>query len=427
MAHLYVNSSAYEVRTHSFSGSETFNFCPQKYKLTRVDGWNEIGTSAARLFGLALESAVKTYHETGLDLEAGLVHFTNEWTDIKELHTFEKWAEKNEFSPQAKATLKRLGIKGFRAGDQIKYTATEGNWENLLVVGQEMLKLYHLRLPLFPIDLAFTPKFQVKYYKELFPSTDMAGIEFVSYIDMLTRSKASLGDGLIVDIKTSSYALDTTPGILALDQQLRTYAWVTGVPDVAFLWFQKTGRSLERGSNVSLLEAVRKFVAGQSAVVIKSQEAEPAKPADPEKPRSKPKEAVPEETWIVENEDVVEQMFEHCGKGQTGDEKTARNIFIRENATLVKKEQLTRQRVQFQTAHIGLVEQLEASRQIGQDAVQIVYSSQENYWPKRGSIRGMDKKCLNCPMRGICLTNESLRDTLVYRNNEEWAEPAETD
>jgi PD-(D/E)XK nuclease superfamily len=426
MAHLYVNSNGYEVWTHSFSGSDTFNFCPQKYKLTRVDGWNEIGTSAARLFGLALEAAIKTYHESDLNLEAGLVHFTNEWTDIKELHTFEKWAEKNEFGPAQKATLKRLGIRGFRAGDPIKYTATEGSWENLRQVGQEMLKLYHLRLPMFPIDPAFTPKFQVKYSKEVFPGTDMAGIEIVSYIDMLARSKASLGDGLIVDIKTSSYALDMTPGILALDQQLRTYAWITGVPDVAFLWFQKVSRELEKGYEVASLEPIPVkansnlpvYKAGISWVIAALDKGDGFAPGD--------------FVWLVSSQNELEKMNEAQGYKngkleQTNVAKERKLAWLKENAIRVPTNILTKQRIQFQIAHIGLAEQVEASKQIGQDVVQIVYANQENYWPLKGSIRGLDKKCLTCQMRGICLKNDALRDTLVYRNNEEWDARADQD
>jgi len=426
MAFLYVNPKGYEVRSFSYSQGVTFHECAQKYKLQRLDGWNEIGTSAARLFGLALEAAIKTYHETDLDLEAGIVHFVNEWTDIKELHTFERWAEKNDFSPRAKSTLKRLGIRGFRAGDPIKYTPGEGNWENLLQVGQEMLKLYHLRLPLSPIDLSAQPQFQIKHYKELFPGTELSGIEFVAYIDMMARDKNSLGDARFWDIKTSGASLDLTPGILALDQQIRSYAWITGCADGGMIYFQKQGRGLERGIEVSLLADAGDFKAGQSAVVIKYQEAVeavPARPADPAKPRSKPKEAVPavpEETWIVENESIIEQMFQHCGKGQTKEEKDARNIFIRENATLIAKENVTRQKLHFVTAHISLSDQAEAARQIGQDVAAITHANAENWWPKTGGVRFPNNRCCTCQMRGICLDSPELRDKLVHRADDAW-------
>lgn len=427
MAHLYVNSQGYEVRSFSYSQGTVFHECAQKYKLQRLDGWNEIGTSAARLFGLALEAAIKTYHENNLDLEAGLNHFIGEWTDIKELHTFERWAEKNDFSPRAKATLKRLGIRGFRAGDHIKYTPSEGNWENLLQVGQEMLRLYHIRLPFSPIDLSAQPKFQIKYYKELFPGTDLSGIEFVAYIDMIAKDKNSLGDARFWDIKTSGASLDMTPGILALDQQIRSYAWITANPDGGMIYFQKQGRGLERGLEVSLLASAGEFKAGQSAVVIKYQDAEPAKPADPAKPRSKPKEAVPEETWIVENESIIERMFFECGKGQTNDEKDARNLFIRENATLVDKNILTRQKLHFVTAHISLSDQAEAARQIGQDVAAITYANSENFWPKQGGVRFPNNKCVSCVMRGICLDSQELRDRLVHRADDAFDSAGDND
>jgi hypothetical protein len=390
MAYLYVNAQGREVRSHSYSAGSLFHECAQKYKLARLDGWKEREQRASMQFGIALEAAIKTYHE--LDLAEALITFRSIW------------------GPLQNAAL--------------TYTHTEQNWEALGKSGEEMIRLYDLRLPLFPISPSYV-KFQIKYYKELFPGTEMAGIEFVAYVDMLTKSRANLGDPMIVDIKTSGVALDSTPGILALDQQLRTYAWVTGISEVGFLWFQKCGRSLERGDFVALLEnagaqSEPKLYAGESAVVIKYQEAEPARPADPEKPRSKSKEAVPEETWIVENESVIEQMFEKCGRGQTKEEKDARTAFIQTNAVKVDKNTLTRQRVSFVSAHIGAAEQLEAARQIGQDVAQIVYSNQENFWPLQGGIRYPNNKCCSCAMRGNCLTNAELRDKLVFRSDEDW-------
>jgi PD-(D/E)XK nuclease superfamily len=423
MASLYVNPQGYEVRSFSYSQGVTFHECAQKYKLQRLDGWNEIGTSAARFFGLALEAAIKTYHETDLDLDAGLVHFVNEWNDIKELHTFERWAEKNEFGPRQKATLKRLGIRGFRAGDHIKYTPSEGNWENLLQVGQEMLKLYHLRLPSSPIDLSLTPKFQIKYYKELFPGTELAGIEFVAYIDMMARKKNSLGDMQFWDIKTSGASLDLTPGILALDQQIRAYAWITGEPNGGMIYFQKVSRSLEKGSEAALLENVpiddfSWHKAGSTVFVAAMDKGDEAAPRDL--------------AWIVSSESELEKMdaaqgFKNGKLEQTNAAKERKLTWLKENAVRVPTNFLTKQKLHFVTAYISAADQEEAARQIGQDVAAITHANAENWWPKQGGVRFPNNRCCTCQMRGICLQNNELRDTLVWRNNEAWDNHADLD
>ena len=393
MAHLYINSKGYEVTRHSYSASDTYKFCAQKYKLARVDGWTEKVKNASQQFGIAIEDSIRFYHETDLDLPAALNKFVTDWAVHK-------------------------------ADTELHYTDTEKNWESLNLSGRELLQLYALRLPSLPILTNPVPKFQVQYSKEVFPGTKLAGIEFIAYVDMIAHTKNSqpwASKKILIDIKTSGVALDTTPGILALDQQLRTYAWVTDIETVAFLWLVKTNRSIEKGSWVSLLADAGKFRAGDRAVVIKFQEAKEAEPADPEKPKSKPKPAVPEETWIVHHTSVIEEMISRCGGGQTKAEKEARDIFIRENATLVPKENLTKQRIQFETANISLADRAEAATTIGHDIAQIVHANEQNYWPKQGSIRGVDKKCCFCVMRGICLNNNELRDSLVQRKDDEWA------
>jgi len=96
-------------------------------------------------------------------------------------------------------------------------------------MGQKMMAEYEEKLPSLPIN---NPKFQLNFKKEVFPGTDLAGIYYTAYIDMLCSN-------LLVDIKTGATGLDETPGLLQLDQQLREYAWVTGEPNVSFLWFTK--------------------------------------------------------------------------------------------------------------------------------------------------------------------------------------------
>jgi len=391
-AYLYINSFGKEVRSHSYSAGSLFNECSQKYKLVRLDGWKEIELRASMEFGKAIENGIQAYHELNRNMEAALKAFHEGYRDR------EGW-DAQKIKP-------------------LKYAPVERDWDTLAAVGEEMIKLYHLRLPSLPFDLSVPPEFQIKYYKEMFPGTDMAGIEFVSYIDMRAHSRLSLGDALGVDIKVMNKAIPE--GMLNLDPQMCTYAWVTGISDWAFLNFIKTNRDLERGSNVSLLEPAGAYKAGTSVIVIKYQEFEPARPADPAKPKSKPKDEIPEETWIVEDESVIERMFQLCGKGQTSAEKDARNLFVRENATKVDKSILTKQQIQFVHGHIGLTEQLEASKRIAHEVVQIVYSNTENYRPKEGGIRFPHDICVRCPMRGICLSNPQLSATLVSRVDEDW-------
>lgn len=382
MTQLYINSKGFPVHSHSYSGGDSFHFCPQKYKLERLDGWKEKRKSAALEFGKALEYAIQVYHNN-FDVEEAVRAFRTQW-DLWE-------------------------------NSEIEYTPVEGSWWNLAQGGAEMIRLYALRLPSFPISFDPKPKFQTKYWKEMFPGSEWAGLEFVAYVDMLAGSRSSLGDPLVIDIKTAGQPLDTTPGILALDQQLRTYAWVTGIPNVGFLWFQKSGRTLERGTEVSLLAPARDFKAGQEVVVIKYQEYEPAKPADPEKPKSKAKPEVPEELWVVKDSDAIDAMFKICGRGQTNLEKEARDQFVRANAVKVEPGAVTRQKVSFHQTYIGEADQLEAAEVIRHDVAQIVQANEDNYWPKLGGVRFPNNKCVRCPMRGICLNNPKLTSDLVER------------
>lgn len=297
----------------------------------------------------------------------------------------------------------------------MKYTATEQNWEVLAKSGEEMIRLYDLRLPLFPIDPR-NVKFQIKYYKELFPGdTNLSGIEFVAYIDMVTKSRATLGDSMIVDIKTSGKAFDSTPGMLSLDQQLRSYAWVTGVPDVAFLNFIKTGRSVDRGDYVALLENHPSGInAGTGMVVAALDKGDEFATGDL--------------AYLVASEALIDDMNQAQGYKngkleQTNAAKERKLNWLKTYALRVPFETFTKQKIQFVNAHIGLNEQLETARQIGQDVAQIVYSNQENFWPLQGGIRFPNDKCVRCQFRGNCLTNPQLRDTLVFRSDEEWDAP----
>lgn len=416
--HLYVNSTGWEVRTHSFSGGEEFRFCPEKYRLHRMSGWNERELSAARLFGLDLEAGIRFFHEHEQDISATVEYFQNRWGNAKEL------AIASEFSDETKQYLKDGGFKNFKPGYGVRYTQTEGSWAALRATGTELLRLRALRYKSWPIDLDCAQfkvqmrnnrAFQLQYRKELFPGTEWAGIEFVAYIDLLAPSRNSLSERG-VDIKTAGQALDTTPGMLALDQQLRTYAWVTGIPDWAFDWNQKVGRTIEKGSKVTVLEGAGSsgpliMFPGTEGIVAALDEGDEFAPGD--------------FAWVVKGEPEIDAMCQAQGYKnekleQTKAAKERKLEWLKNNAARIPTTSLTKQRIQFVTAHIGLAEQQEAAQLVARDVAAIIQANEENFWPKLGSVRGMDKKCLNCQMRGICLNNSEVRDKLIFRTDDEW-------
>lgn len=370
---LYFNSIGNEVRRHSYSGSTTFRYCAKKYELERVRGWHIKGQKASLEFGKTIETAIQRYHMNG-DLKGALLKFSEEWG---------RWEK-----------------------EPLTYTATEENWQALALSGHELLKLYHLKLPFLPFATRGI-KFQVGYTKEVFPGTSLAGIEFVAYVDMVARYKETGGEPLIIDIKTSGTMYSTEPGIHALDQQLRTYAWISGIPNVGFLVFVKTGRAIGRESWVSLLQGVsvgqQEYNAGNQAIVVKTDGGED------------------EKAWIVKPETNLDEYKAAGGdKPQSKTGKEAKQAWLQHNAVLVPINILTKQRIQFLAAHIDADAQQEAASQIGEDIAMIVRANETNTWKRQGGTRFPNNKCTSCCMRGICLKNDKLRDELVERDDKEW-------
>ena len=73
--HLYINSKGYFVTRHSYSGSDSFNYCAKKYYLERVQGWSEKTERSSKHFGIALEKAITFYHQRGLNVSAAVAEF----------------------------------------------------------------------------------------------------------------------------------------------------------------------------------------------------------------------------------------------------------------------------------------------------------------------------------------------------------------
>jgi hypothetical protein len=357
-ASLYVNSKGYGVTRHSYSGSESFRFCARKYYLERVQGWSEKVERAAKFFGIALEKAITCYHQNGLNVSVAVADFCRLWAEHKD--------------------------------KQYEYSSKDGNWETLALSGPELVRLYALRYPTFPYTVP-NPQdaFQVETTFEVFPGTKLAGIEFMSYIDLMAQVKDTFSP-IIIDMKTSGLDI---PELIMLDPQLRSYSWVKQCPDVGFLWFRKCGRSLSKGDDVSLLETYDGIEAGAEAVVLAKDDFG---------------------IWVTPDRRVVDEIDAKF-KGQSKPVVAARQAHIEANATHVPESIVTKQKVQFGHAVISPESAEDIGRSISRDIVNIHAATEENVFPMQSGVRWPNDRCCNCVMRGICSGNSELRDQLVTR------------
>jgi hypothetical protein len=357
--HLYVNSKGYLVTHHSYSGSTSFNFCPRKYYLERVQGWSEKQERAAMKFGIALEAGVTFWHQRGQDTATAVAEFVRLWGEYKD-------------KPYI-------------------YSKPEKDWESMCMTGSELIKLYAIKYPTLPYTVP-NPKdaFQVCEPFEVFPGTKLAGIEFTSYIDMMVERKAD-GAPEIVDIKTSGKDI---PELTMLDPQLRSYSWVKKkVPWVAFLWFRKMGREIAKGDKVTLLENYAGLEAGTAAVVMGTDGFGAYVTAVPK----------------------IEEEMNTLFVGKSKAVELSRNAYIATNGSHVLESVITKQRVQFMEAYISQESADDIGRKIKRDIVNIARANETEDWTMNSGVRFPDERCPNCSMRGICSNNPSLRDALVTR------------
>src|ERR1700676_1307483 len=161
---LYINSKGYFVTRHSYSGSDSFNYCARKYYLERVQGWSEKSERSSTKFGIALEAAVTFWHQHHYETVAAVAEFVRLWAE----HTDAKRAEQ-KLSP-------------------LTYTKSDLDWDRLNLTGQELVKLYAMRYPTFPYVVNNPLDFQVETNFEVFPDTKLAGLEFTSYIDLIAQT-----------------------------------------------------------------------------------------------------------------------------------------------------------------------------------------------------------------------------------------------
>ena len=356
--HLYINSKGYHVTRHSYSGSDSFNYCARKYYLERVQGWSDKTERSSTKFGIALEKAITFWHQRGQDEASAVLEFVRLWAEHKD--------------------------------KPYTYTKSDLDWDRLNLTGQELIRLYTIRYPSFPY-IVVNPKldFQVETNFEVFPGTKLAGIEFTSYIDLVAQIKGSK-EPLIVDIKTSG---KDVPEFTVLDPQLRSYAWVKGWSHVAFLWFRKTGRTISKGDTVTLLEAYAGLQPGDDAFVLAKDEFG---------------------VWVTQDQRVVDEIDAKF-EGNSKAVKQARQEYVEAQSKHAPESAVTKQRVQFKMATITPESTEDIGRSIKRDIVNIASATEKDFFPMQSGVRFPNEKCPNCSMRGICSGKPELRDLLLVR------------
>ena len=376
---LYKSASGREVTHASSSSIDTYRLCRRKFKLSRIDGWKQKDRKASLEIGKCVESALQYYHENGMKPEDFADEFRRLWLKFKDV--------------------------------ELVYTDQEKNWASIYTLGVEWAKLYEIVIRNLPIK---NPKFQLQFKKKLWPGSKYDDLEFMGYVDILS----TLDDGtrIIVDVKTAKSQLPVSPGMMALDGQLRKYAWVSGIREVGFLNFVKSDpNSFRKGVEVSLLEDIGNWNAGGTFVVAKFDSPKDAVEATEGKKGSP---AVP---WLmlVGTETTVQLMDTELekitGKGST-EKKESYTASLVEWGDLksVSRDQITKAKIQFVRGTIPEEDIPEIGQQIGQDIFAIKSASENNGFFKDGGVRFPNAICGWCEMLPICNRNDKVRDeTLI--------------
>lgn len=336
MSNLFTNWAGYPTTRVSYSMLEDFKKCKAHFSLKRRMGWKTKDQTAAQEAGNAIEAAVQVYHEGGCKPGAAVDEGKRLWLLQKENKT-------------------------------LVYREKDGDWEVVYQQISEILALYEIKWRQFGYQ---NPRFQKSFLKEVFPGSELAGIDFIAYVDMLAelRTVGTAADPgtpvqVCADMKVSGSALSETDDILTLDPQLRSYAWVSGVPRQAFLWFQrKSTDSYKKGDEIYLLKD------GSEAVVVKGGEF-PITVSDPD------------------------------GK----------------NERMAAKGSVTKQKISFVVVRIPDEDLIEAGEQIGQTIAEIAAAERRKNYPKEPGIRWPNDKCKGCDLLGVCLGDDKLIDAKLIR------------
>ena len=371
---LYKSASGREVNNASSSSLDTFRLCRRKFRLSRIDGWKQKYRKASLEFGKCLEAGLQFYFQNGLKSGDGPDEFRRLWS---------------KFIDQP-----------------LTYTDQEGDWANLNRVGVEGLRLFEVTLPNLPIK---NPKFQLNYEKKLWPGDPVYGhLGYTAFIDILS----TLDDAtrLIIDVKTAKSSLDITPNMISLDGQLRKYAWVSGITEVGFLNFVKCKtEDFKKGTAVTLLEDCAYWKAGQRLEIAKYKAEEESR------------------LILVGTEESVQKMDEELdkisGKGATEKKEQVLQKFLSDGLIgSVSRESITKVKVQWVRGTIPESELAEIGEQIGADVLTMNRAGETAGYFKDGGVRFPNAICGWCEMRGICLKDNALRDSLLVQIKPKQAE-----
>jgi hypothetical protein len=323
----------------------------------------------------------------------------------------------------------------FADNTEMVYSDDEGDWSTQLQVGQELMKLFKIRLPELPIlNKELRPIFQDSSDREMFPGTALSGIEFTAKLDIISFAdwkhpllpEAEPEPGkkyrpVIIDMKVSGKMLKLIHrNMLILDQQLRAYSWMKAIPDVAFLWFAKAGIGFKSGLDVTLLESFPGYPAGTAMYVADTVSTEEETSEKDAKGKPKKKKTMVG-LWLLTNKpDVIKALEDYC-KGLTGkayDTKYAE--FLTNAGVQVPLAAVTRQRIQFFSARVPEEMAAESGRMIAQQCAEINDAAKRDFFPKQSGIRFPNDKCSWCDYRGICIGDDKLRDAFVWQPDEQF-------
>src|ERR1035441_6535355 len=120
MAHLYTSPTGNLVTRHSYSAGSEWSKCKKLYYWGRILGFKRKDKSAAMNFGKAVEDSIMYFHNNGLKPDTAADEFRRIWLLSRD-------------------------------NAELVYTAKEKDWANLRDCGVQLLKLYEVLLPTFPI------------------------------------------------------------------------------------------------------------------------------------------------------------------------------------------------------------------------------------------------------------------------------------
>lgn len=345
---LYIRPDGLEQTKHSYSAGCDFDQSPFKYYLRRVQGWYVLDNRACFAFGKAIEDSIRFFHENG---------------GKKLIETFNT-------------------IWNLASNQNLKYTKTEKDWENLARCGNEMLRLYEILQPNLPIPIGANSVFQREYSKEIFPGDEQyGGIDHRGFVDVTAYTewdhpmlpKVMAGEGLrssIGDIKTTGKAWYPEPGMCRFHKQMRNYAYLTDIETVWMLFFQKKSTTFSKRKIVTLLEDLDDidYIPAGTEMFIAA--------VDEEKER----------LYLVHDLADIDQMEEIQGRKEDGKLDTKKEAIKRKeewivmNANTAPFSCVTCQRVQFDSGIIPKETALQSGIVAGRQIVNIVNSWKMNKW-----------------------------------------------